>query len=492
MDRPNLLFVFTDEQRFDTLGCYGNDRIHTPNLDRLAADALLFERAYVTQPVCTPSRSSLMTGLWPHQTGCVENNIPLPEPTPCLPEMLPPDLYETAYMGKWHLGDEIFAQHGFSTWVGIDDGYRDHYSENRDPEARSDYHHWLVEKGQQPNEDGVFDRHLVAGLPEELSKPAFLAEKACSYLDERAADDKPFCLAINFFEPHMPFTSCRDEQYDPGEVCLPENFSDVPNEENPLKTRMFHRAYFERGFEGIDLQTEQGWRTLISRYWGLCSLVDTHFGRILDRLESLGLDENTVIVYTSDHGDMMGSHRLVAKCVQFEQAVRVPLLVKVPGLEPRRVAGPVSQIDLVPTLLDLLGAEVPSSLPGRSWAAGLRAGQDPERDVFIEWNGHNNGFGDTIGQVNLTPAMRQVAPEEEGRLAVSDPVRTIITADGWKLNASPYRHEHELYDLRRDPGETRNLFAQEDQSDRVADLAARIRAWQRRVDDEVVLPDPLG
>ncbi|MFP4356494.1 MAG: sulfatase-like hydrolase/transferase [Phycisphaerae bacterium] len=492
MDRPNLLFVFTDEQRFDTLGCYGNEKIRTPHTDRLAADSVLFERAYVTQPVCTPSRSSLMTGLWPHQNGCVENNIPLHDDTDCLPEMLPAGMYDSAYMGKWHLGDEIFAQHGFETWVSIDDAYRSHYSEGRDKDARSDYHHWLIAHGHQADDDGVFDRHMAAKMPERFSKPAFLAEKACEYLQARTGSDKPFCLAINFFEPHMPFTSCRDEQYDPAEVNLPANFQDVPKSENPLKTRMFHRAYFDRGFEGIDLQSEDGWRTLIARYWGQCSLVDTHFGRILETLAQTGQADNTIIVYTSDHGDMMGSHRLLAKCVQFEEAVRVPLIIKIPGQHPRRISAPVSQIDLVPTLLELMGTDVPQSLPGRSWKADLEAGNEPVSDVFIQWNGHNNGFGDTIGQVNLSPAMLQVAPAEEGEQAVTDPVRTIVSPDGWKLNASPWRDEHELYNLNDDPHELTNVFDLEAHGDRIAELASRIRSWQQRVDDTPILPDPLA
>ena len=163
MRRPNLLFLFTDEQRADTMAAYGNAKVETPNLDRLARESVVFEKCYVTQPVCTPSRSSILTGLWPHTNGCTRNNVPLPEETPCLPEMT--SGYRTAYFGKWHLGDEIFAQHGFEHWVSIEDMYARYYREKRDRNARSSYHHWLVAKGYGPQgaegaNPGVFSRRF--------------------------------------------------------------------------------------------------------------------------------------------------------------------------------------------------------------------------------------------------------------------------------------------------------------------------------------------
>jgi arylsulfatase A-like enzyme len=125
---PNLLFLYTDEQRYDTLAAYGNKTIRMPNLDRLAGQSTVFERAYVTQPVCTPSRATLLTGLYPHTSGLIRNNIPLRADTKCLPEMMPAGLYACAHMGKWHLGDEIYPQHGFPTWLATEDTYHRFYS----------------------------------------------------------------------------------------------------------------------------------------------------------------------------------------------------------------------------------------------------------------------------------------------------------------------------------------------------------------------------
>ena len=123
-ERVNLLFIFTDEQRYDTMAAYGNTRIEVPNLNRLANEGIIFKRAYVTQPICTPSRASIMTGLYPHTVGCVANNIPLPEDVPVLPELADFKEYSIGYIGKWHLGDEVFCQHRFDIWISTEDMYR--------------------------------------------------------------------------------------------------------------------------------------------------------------------------------------------------------------------------------------------------------------------------------------------------------------------------------------------------------------------------------
>jgi arylsulfatase len=487
MPKPNLLFIFTDEQRADTMAAYGNRHIEMPNLNRLASESVVFDQAYVTQPVCTPSRSSIMTGLYPHTNGCIENNRPLPSDVPCLPEMLPDQDYVTGYHGKWHLGDEIFPQHGFNEWVSIDDGYAKYYSPGRDREARSSYHHFLAQQGLKPANGKTFNRHEAARMPEEFGKPAFLAQEASRFIRENR--NRPFILYVNFFEPHMPFFSPRDDQYDPDEIPLPESFDILPTKEQPLKTHLFHRAHYEKGNHGLPLKTEADWRRVIANYWGLCSLVDTHVGTILGTLDECGLQDSTVVVYTSEHGDMMGSHRLLAKCVMFEEAARVPLLMRLPGQRSsRRVRGPVSQIDLVPTLLDLMGQPIPDHLQGKSLKALLEKPGDAahEESIVIEWNGPNNGFGDVLGRVSIHKSMLNLATKEQIERATTDPVRTVITPDGWKFNCSPLG-EHELYNLKDDPLETRNLAAEPEYQPYMQELTARIRRWQVETGDTVNL-----
>ncbi len=485
MPSTNLLFLFTDEQRYDTLAAYGNNRIEMPNLNRFAERATVCEQAYVTQPVCTPSRSSIMTGLWPHENGCMENNLPLGAEYPCLNELLRDD-YVSAYHGKWHLGDEIFRQHGFDEWVAIEDTYAGHYGPDRDPSARSAYHHFLVENDFTPADGTVFSRGEALRCPEEFGKPAFLAREASRFI--RQNRNRPFVLYVNFFEPHMPFFSQRDGQYEPGDIALPANYEASLGEGSSLKARLLAEHYRRHGNSGLPLGNEAEWRRMIANYWGLCSLVDTHVGTILATVEDCGLLENTIIVYTSDHGDMMGSHRLLAKCVMYEEAVRVPLLLRLPGQDRAgRIGGPVSQIDLVPTLLDLMGQPVPEDLSGCSRRSEVCEGVAFDDDVFIEWNGPNNGLGDVAGEVQLPPWMTEMTDAESLRAAMTDPVRSVITPEGWKFNCSPLG-EHELYDLNHDPLETTNLAHDPAQQARLRELAGRIRAWQQRVGDRVALP----
>lgn len=486
---PNLLFIYTDEQRFDTLAAYGNRRISMPNLNRLADRSCVFHRAYVTQPVCTPSRSSLLTGLYPHANGCTANNLPLDAQIPCLPELLPPGRYATAHFGKWHLGDELFAQHGFEAWRSTEDGYNRWFGPGRDGRAVSDYTRWLIGLGETPRNGHCFGRDEAARLPESRSKPAFLAEQASQFIRENRG--QPFCLYVNFLEPHMPFNGPRNGQYDPGAVPLPANHACPPTSRDHLRSRIFHAAYASgRRFETRSADPDD-MRRLIARYWGLCSQVDAHCGTILDTLESCKLWDDTIIVFTSDHGDMMGSHQLIAKCVMYEEAVRVPLLVKLPGQhEARAVAGPVSQIDMVPTLLEALGVTAPGHLQGRSLLGRMASTTRPDGgDVVVEWNGANNGLdSDDPARIELPDEVLALGPRDALIEAITDPIRTILSGDGrWKLNVSPMG-QHELYDLADAPCECVNLFGQPPVADITTDLLARLRRWQARTGDRVHLP----
>jgi len=470
--KPNLLFIFTDEQRADTMTAYGNHRIEVPNLNRLAREGVVFEKAYVTQAICTPSRASILNGLYPHTTGCVRNNIPLPQDVRTLPEIGDFNDYEKCYIGKWHLGDEIFCQHGFDEWISTEDMYRPYYRPGRDKFAHSSYHHWLVKNGFNPPniaEDGFkfFSRSVAARMPEKFCKPSFEAEEASQFIRENS--DRSFMLYVNFLEPHMPFFGPRDDQFKPWEVTLPKNFDIVPTEDQPLKARLEEkrRRLYER-LIGTSVPTEMDWRRLIARYWGLVSQVDTAIGKILDTVKECGLTNNTIIVFTSDHGDMMGSHQLITKGFQFEEAVRIPLIIKIPN-HPESgsvVREPVSQVDLVPTLLDIMGKPVPKELEGYSWKPMLDGtGEPTEKDVFIEWS--PNGKSDEADH----------------------PVRTIITPEGWKFNWSAFG-QHELYNLNEDPFESINLVRRGEHRPLIEKLMKRIKAWQTRTHDIVELPVP--
>jgi len=490
-DRPNLLLLLTDQQAVSSLGCYGNDRIETPNVDGLAAEGTRFDRAYCAQPVCTPSRSTLLTGRYPHTTGLTENNTPLPGEERCLPELADFEGYATAFMGKWDLGDEIFAQHGFEEWIGIEDGYRDQYTRGG-TDDRSSYAAFLEANGFEPDDGDTFSRRAVADLPEPYSKPAYLADEAARFIRDHR--EQPFVLVVSFLEPHPPYTGPRDDQYAPADVALPPTVEHDGFDDQPLRVRYFRAANRRPASE---------WRRITARYWGLASLVDTHVGRILTTLSDAGLADRTVTAYTSDHGTMMGAQGLLNKNVLYEPAIRVPLLLRLPGgTGGRPVDHPVSHVDLVPTLLDALDRPAPDSLQGHSLLPFLRgdAHAPPEPTVVVEQNGPD---GDAVGRrkdawpasgsrpevdSDVVAALPGDVSEAEVLRALQEPVRSVISPDGWKLN---YHRdgEHELYDLDRDPHETENLAADPTPAhdERLHHLLGELLDWQVRARDRLYL-----
>ena len=477
--RPNLLYILTDQQRADTMKCYGNGQIRTPRLNALAEESFVFDNAYVSQPVCSPSRATMMTGLWPHTCGVPSCNIPLGADVPTIAEHLS-DEYATAYMGKWHLGDEIFPQHGFDTWVGSEDSYRRGYSREEDLCRFSDYHHFLTDKGLEPDSEmrgqRIFSRHLEAGVEEDLTKASFLGERAARFiLDDRG--DRPWALCVSYLEPHPPHTGPLDELYEPEGLPTSAAFMHRPRANVPLIIRLMAAYYMESEEYGLDLRSEEGWRGVLARYWGNVTLVDRSVGRILGALAESGQADDTVVVFTSDHGEMAGDHGILGKTVMYEESVRVPLLLRAPMLsgEPRHIGGNLSHIDLVPTLLDLMGETVPAELQGESRVPVLRGDEElSDNDIFIEWNGADGHPPRSLGEAEVNQSMAQ-------------PLRTVVSAQRWKLNLYT-SGTGELYDLNADPHELENLYDRPRHRHRVLDLADRVRRWQERTGDRAELP----
>ncbi len=461
--------------------CYGNDWISTPNLDRLAESSFVFENAYVTQPVCTPARASIMTGLYPQATGLVRNNIPLSRNIPMLPELLPDD-YACAHYGKWHLGDDHLPQHGFTDWLSVEDHHRDRRTDGERPDREADYNLWLREHGVEPPVSPVtYERWLPAQeLPEELTQATYLGNEASRFLREHDAS-RPFVLYVNFFEPHPPYTGPLDGLYDPQSLPVGPGFLRRPDD-GPLVNRARADYYMSGnlnplGAEGgdvHDLTSEAGWRRLRAQYFANVTLVDRNVGRILSALEENGHADNTVVVMTSEHGEMAGDHGMLEKRSLYEEASRVPMLMRVPWLNPAqtRLPGSVSQVDLAPTLLDLLDRPQPGRFQGESIASVLTGESSlADNDVFLQWNG--------MGDRNLgSPLINRM---------VSLPWRSVVSGDRWKLNLCA-GDRCELYDLNGDPYELNNLFDEPSQRDRIRDMAARISVWQDETGDTAALP----
>jgi arylsulfatase A-like enzyme len=461
--KPNLIVFLPDQQRADTIG---NPRVHAPTLAKLASEAIVFERAYVTHPVCTPSRSSLMTGLWPHTNGCTKNSVPLGEQFRVLPEMVGDSDYRTAYMGKWHLGDEGFPQRGFEEWIST--------------EKVGPYTDFLVSNGQTADKkDGGFSELAASRLPLELSKPKFLETQTCDFIRRHRTD--PFLVVVAFVEPHSPYNGPLNDEHPLSEIDLDLTATESADENVPLRYRLMREwqqteATLDRErhpmqyFFGI---TPEEYKSIKQRYLGLITMVDLSIGGILTCLEDEGLAEHTIVVHTSDHGDMLGSHHLFGKEVMFEEAVRVPWLIRLAG--PRRsqaIRQAVSHIDFVPTLLDLLGKPKPTQCPGKSQLPLMRGEAASPENVFIEWAPNRIKI-----KKRTSLARRRVA-----KRVVEESTRTVVSPDRWKLCLRD-KDMNELYNLNDDPWERRNLYSSGQHSAVIARLTDEIHRWQESVND---------
>ena len=490
-DRPNLVFIFSDQQRYDTLACYGNDWIQTPAINALADHSFVFQNAYVTQPVCTPARASLLTGLYPHSAGPTVNKMALPADRQSIAEMLP-DYYRCAYFGKWHLGDDTVAQHGFEDWISVEDGHRRELSRPEYRSILSDYHRHLVENGFEPDSElmalPIFTADARAQLPEEFQMASFLGDRAAEFIEE--AGDEPFVLYVSTFEPHSPYYGPLNDLYDPSTLPVGPAFLKRPeggSRYNRVRADFFTHAlesedgnvdpYIQTQIATFnDVTTEDGWRTLRARYMANITLVDRMVGKITRALDRARLSGNTAVVFTSEHGEMGGDHGMLEKRSPYEEASRVPLLIRAPWLSDgqRMIGGSVSQIDLVPTLLDLLGQPAPGHLQGKSLVPAMRGERTLEdNDVIIEWNGISEIEDRHLGSLEIN-------------LRNTQPWRTIVRGR-WKLNLCA-TDQCELYDLENDPHELCNLFDDPAQQERVRDLSGRVRDWQARTGDTAPLP----
>jgi arylsulfatase len=463
--KPNLLVFLPDQQRADTLACYGGVHIHAPNLNKLAARSFVFQQAYIAQPICTPSRSSLMTGTWPHTNGCTRNNTRLDARFRCLPEMIDDPDYRCAYMGKWHLGDEPFAQHGFTEWVSIMDRYQKHFSPGRDQRTISDYGKFLISKGltQDKKKKTGFSIGFPTSLPIELSRPRFLQAKACDFLERHRGD--PFVLFVAFLEPHPPYNGPLNNEHPIEEINLDRTATEIMGPEMPLRYRALQQTE-RKSFTA----TPENIRKTKQKYLGLVTEVDQSIGAILSKLEQLGIADNTIVVHTTDHGDMLGAHRLFGKKVMFQEAARVPYLVRLPS-QSRMVSipQPVSHIDFLPTMLDLLGKPPHEQCAGTSRAPLLRGESLPAENVFLEWAPEG-------------PHPHTLEKPEEVQRAITESTRAVVAPDSWKLCLRDH-DRNELYNLSRDPDEQHNLFYTGEHREVIDRLTNNIHIWQQRVGD---------
>src|SRR2546423_6946563 len=459
--KPNLVLFLPDQQRADTLACYGGVKVHAPNLNKLASESVAFERSYVTHPVCTPSRSSLMTGTWPHVNGCIRNSVPLDRRFLVFPELMKDRDYRAAYIGKWHLGEEGPVGRGFDEWISTDD--------------HGDYTNFLISKGITPDrQNGRFSEVAISNLPVELSRPKFLERHACKFIEKNRED--PFILVVGFVEPHSPYNGPLNDENPLDDIELDATATLAESEDIPLRYRLMREwqqaeAVLDRErlptqlFFGV---TPEEYRSIKQRYLGLVTLVDQSIGAVLARIERCGLTNHTIVVHTSDHGDSLGAHHLFGKETMFEEAARVPLLIRLPGqTRAKTIQQPVSHIDFVPTLLDLLDQPSHPQCPGKSLLPLINEEAVTSRNVFVEWAPNRTKVKKGTGLARRRLVKR----------AVEESTRAIVTPDGWKLCLRD-KDLNELYNLKDDPFETRNLYAGRQYASVISRLADEIHRWQ--------------
>jgi arylsulfatase A-like enzyme len=459
--KPNLVLFLPDQQRADTIACYGGAKVHAPNLNKLASESVIFERTYVTHPVCTPSRSSLMTGTWPHTNGCTRNSVPLDRRFRVFPELMEDRDYRAAYIGKWHLGEEGPIGRGFDEWISTDD--------------HGDYTNFLISLSITPDKQNRrFSELAISNLPIELSRPKFLEKCACEFIEKHQRD--PFILVVGFVEPHSPYNGPLNDEHPLDQIELDATATRPESTDIPLRYRLMREwqqaeAVLDRKrlptqlFFGV---TPEEYRSIKQRYLGLVTLVDQSIGAILACLERFGLTDNTIIVHTSDHGDSLGAHHLFGKETMFEEATRVPLLVRLPGQRASKtITRPVSHIDFVPTLLDLLGQPNNPQCAGKTLLPLITEEAAPPQNVFMEWAPNR-----TKVKKGTKLARRRMVIR-----AVEESTRTIVTSDGWKLCLRD-KDLNELYNLNDDPSETCNLHADRQYASVISRLADEIHRWQ--------------
>lgn len=464
--KPNLIVFLPDQLRADTIFGESASGVHAPNIHKLASQSAIFERAYVTQPICAPSRSSLLSGTWPHANGCTNNEVSLSHKFKCLPELLADPDYRAGYFGRWHLGDEFSAQRGFEDWVSIEESFKSALSDHK-IEGVSDYTKFLISKGHKPDHRKYFTRTYSRKLPFELSKAKFIEIKTCEFLERHR--DRPFIAFVAFIEPHPPYTGPFNDEHPLTSVSLDATNNDKFGEDMPLYYRLREEVFRNR------LPSPERYREIKQKYLGLITEIDHCIGSVLAKLGELGLAERTLTVLTSDHGDMMSAHGLLGKRFMFEQSACVPYLVRMPGQQRSlRVAQPISHIDFAPTMLDLLGKTSDAQCVGKSRVALIRGETQPTESVFIEW---------APGKEKINKHTK-LASKDQIEHALGESTRALVAPDGWKLCLRD-KDKNELYNLRDDPDERRNLYSEASQQDMVKRLTDEIHQWQQRVGDTI-------
>jgi N-acetylglucosamine-6-sulfatase len=454
-ERPNVVVILTDDQRWDALGIAGHPHLKTPWIDRLAREGVFFEQAFCTTSLCSPSRASILSGLYAHGHGVVNNFTEYPADLASFPRQLQQAGYRTAYIGKWHMGED-----------------------NDNP--RPGFDHFVTHKGQGKYFDTEFNVNGAGARVIPGYYTNVVTDLATEWLGEQTA--QPFLLMLGHKAPHSFYTPEPKHATAFDHVEVPYPASAFQLDDKPawfaLRRNTWHGIYgplfdFRKQFPDSRPEAVKDFTAMTRAYWATLLSVDESVGRIYEALAAAGRLEETVILFTGDNGLLNGEHGMVDKRTMHEPSIRVPLIARYPGLtpttQPRRVAEMVLHVDLAPSLLELCAAESLPRIHGRSWVGLVREGDPHWRTSwYYEYNYEP--------QFPYTPNIRGVrtrdwkyirAPRGEGR---------------------PDEQLAELYHLATDPGETRNLIRDPRHADKLRELQVLLF---RRMAETGAFPDRM-
>ncbi|HXE53207.1 MAG TPA: sulfatase [Tepidisphaeraceae bacterium] len=445
--RPNILWIVADDHAPYVCGTYGNARVRTPRLDRLATQGLRFDQAYCCSPVCTASRQCFITGRYPRSVGVTQLATALPESEPTLAHYLGEAGYETAAFGKMHFNSRL--THGFAHRLDLEEFHALRKRLGKKPLPAG----VRVQPPWRPFKDPASVWLNSACLPfdytEEDTSAAYFAGEAERFM--RQPRDKPFFLVVSFYEPHSPYNFPVEYRgrHSPGEFVAPR-----PGPEDADQIPLVFK----------DLTDAQKCGSTAA-YYTSAEFLDHSIGRVLDALDRRGHADDTIVVYLADHGYLLGQHGRFEKHCGFDPAIRVPLIVRVPGITRAgsHTTSLVQTIDLVPTMLDLCGIQIPQRVQGRSLLPVLRDNSAGHRDqLFIEYSENAEGYIRTDRWKFIYCA--------------GDRVRR----DGYvTANPTPGRTIH-LFDLAADPDEMTNLAHRPEHAERVRTFTEQLADHMKR------------
>ena len=484
-ERPNVLVVMTDQQKATASHLYGNTFCETPSMERLAQEGVLFEHAFTPHPLCVPARISLWTSQFPHAHGGRRNETFMPAGVPHAFKLWKEAGYHTGLIGKNHCFQRPEDLALFDVWCEASHG-----GLSKDPPRGMSWFRPLdaIRKAHESRRTMTPQNprfgYATSDFPLEDYSTGLIAGQTVRFLE--AHRDEPFALWVSFPDPHEPWVA--PEQY---AAMFPREKIELPpwregefDERAPERNRVL---YHMLGMEEDALEDVYG---VMAAYYGMVRFIDDALGGIVDALEGLGLRENTIVVFCSDHGDFMGEHRMQCKGgVFYDCLTRVPLILSWPGQVPTgiRDESMINLIDVVPTLLHLQGLEIPRSMHGEGLPTVTAT--EPRDATFSEYGAGGPPFRMSDLEKLARPYGRRALiqslqwREAEGR-------RKMVRTREWKYVHDPMGDRDELYDLAHDPWELENVVDDPAHRDMLTELRLRLADWSIRTEDARPVPLP--